>query len=57
MPHNVVLERDGEDVAESETVESSTTSVDAELEAGEYTFYCSVGNHRDAGMEGTLTVE
>ena len=27
-----------------------------DLPAGEYTFYCPVGNHRAAGMEGKLTV-
>jgi uncharacterized cupredoxin-like copper-binding protein len=27
-----------------------------DLAAGEYVFYCDVPGHRDAGMEGTLTV-
>ena len=38
-------------------ITGSSTTLDAELEAGEYTFYCSVDAHREAGMEGPLTVE
>jgi uncharacterized cupredoxin-like copper-binding protein/mono/diheme cytochrome c family protein len=34
-----------------------TTNVEINAEPGTYTFYCSIPGHREAGMEGTLTVE
>ena len=41
----------------TETITGSSTEATLELDTpGTYTFYCSVGNHRAAGMEGTLTV-
>jgi plastocyanin len=55
-PHGVAIEGNGVE-EKSDTVTGGSTSVSAELEAGEYTFYCPVGSHRTAGMEGTLTVE
>ena len=33
------------------------TDLSVDLEAGEYTYYCPVGSHRQQGMEGTLTVQ
>jgi plastocyanin len=57
MPHAVSIE--GEGVAESgDTVEAGADStVTADLQPGTYSYYCPVGQHRQAGMEGTLTVE
>jgi plastocyanin len=55
ISHNVTLE--GVDGGATDTISGDTASVSVELEPGEYTYFCSVGNHRDAGMEGTLTVE
>ncbi len=58
IPHDVVIEDDGGDeIARTEVVTGTTTSTDATLEKGSYTFYCSVAGHRQAGMEGTLTVK
>lgn len=53
VPHNVAIEDEGG----GETVgQGETSQVTAELERGEYTFFCSVPGHREGGMEGTLTV-
>jgi plastocyanin len=55
-PHNVVI--DESSAKPGETVGKGEKSVaTADLKAGEYTYYCAVGSHRSAGMEGTLTVE
>ena len=56
VPHAVEVEGNGVE-EETETVTGDRASLSVDLEAGDYTFYCPVGNHRQAGMEGTLTVE
>jgi len=56
-PHNVVIDG-GTNDKPGETVGKGEKSVaSADLEAGEYTYYCAVGDHRAQGMEGKLTVE
>jgi plastocyanin len=56
IPHNVSLA--GDDVAkEGRTVgEGGVSTVTADLQRGQYEFYCAVPGHREAGMDGTLTV-
>lgn len=57
-PHDTRIEgSDGEDLGGTEVISGETAEATLELEPGEYTFYCSVAGHREAGMEGTLTVE
>ena len=56
LPHDVKLEGPGVDGEGTDTITGSSTSVTLDLQAGEYTFYCSVDGHRAAGMEGTLVV-
>ena len=57
IDHDVRVEdADGNDVGGTDTVSGGSTSGTVELESGSYTFFCSVDGHRDAGMEGTLTV-
>ena len=46
------LEEETEDIAPGNSASLSVT-----LEAGEYEFYCPVGNHKDMGMELDITVE
>lgn len=54
--HNVVVEGVGGDEPVVEAEAGTTNSATVALDAGEYTFFCNVAGHREAGMEGTLTV-
>lgn len=51
--HDLVIEETGEDVAECRPRETVTGTV--ELDAGTYTFVCTIPGHEDR-MRGTLTV-
>lgn len=58
LTHDVVIEdSSGETVAQTDLIGKEETSTTANLKPGTDTFYCSVPGHREAGMEGTLTVE
>lgn len=56
LPHDVTIEGNGASGATDE-ITNSSTSTTVDLDAGTYTFFCSVDGHRAAGMEGTLTVK
>ena len=57
MPHNFAVERDGQRVAGTDILQpGASATVEVTLEAGEYVFYCEVGQHRANGMEVPVTV-
>jgi uncharacterized cupredoxin-like copper-binding protein len=59
LSHDVAIEdSSGQTLGQTDLVaESSATTKIKNLKPGKYTFYCTVPGHREAGMEGTLTVE
>jgi plastocyanin len=57
LEHDVAIEENGKEIAASELIAEGKASVSANLAPGTYTFYCTVPGHREAGMEGTLTVK
>lgn len=57
-PHDVAIEDDGgKEVGKTEVISEASASAKVKLEPGTYTFFCTIPGHREAGMEGTLTVE
>jgi len=58
LTHDVAIEDEGgETVGQTDLIAEEETSTTANLKPGTYTFYCTVPGHREAGMEGTLTVK
>ena len=57
LQHDVAITGSGVDEKGATVTNGGTSTVSADLKPGKYTFYCSVDSHRQAGMEGTLTVK
>jgi plastocyanin len=57
IEHDVAIEGGGVDEKGKVVKGGDTSAVRASLKPGTYTFYCSVDQHRQAGMRGTLTVK
>jgi len=57
VPHDVAIEGQGVDEKGPVVPKGGESRVTATLKPGEYTFYCSVPGHRQAGMTGTLTIK
>lgn len=58
VPHDVAIESSsGEVITQTELATEGSDSATANLKPGTYTFFCTVPGHREAGMEGTLTVK
>lgn len=58
LTHDVAIEdSSGKEVGKTELIGEGETSTSVDLKPGTYTFYCTVPGHREAGMEGTLTVK
>jgi plastocyanin len=56
VDHDVTITAGQGKVGGTKTVANGKASAVVDLKAGDYTFYCSVDAHRQAGMEGKLTV-
>lgn len=58
LTHDVAIENEsGETVGKTEEIAESSTSTTVNLKPGTYHYYCTIPGHREAGMEGTLTVK
>ena len=57
VPHAVEIEGNGVEEKTDVITASDAPPIKVDLKPGTYTYYCPVGDHGEAGMKGTLTVE
>jgi plastocyanin len=58
IPHDVAVESSsGDTVGQTDLVASGSANTTVDLQPGTYQFFCTVPGHREAGMQGTLTVK
>jgi plastocyanin len=58
LTHDVAIENSaGEEVGATELIADGSDTTTVDLKPGTYHYFCTVPGHREAGMEGTLTVK
>ena len=58
LAHNLKLMRDGREVGGTPSFPSGESrTAQLRLESGEYEYVCTVGDHAELGMKGTLKVD
>ena len=57
VPHNITLQTPAGTKGGPTVAKGGTSTVTGTLKPGKYVYYCSVPGHRQAGMQGELTIK
>jgi plastocyanin len=56
-PHDIAIKGGGANAVGKVVSGGATSTISVDLKPGDYTFYCTVPGHEEAGMKGTLKVK